>query len=43
MYTFAAAGVLAITRSSDKFKERRWHVGEISKEIQAELAAFTAP
>lgn len=26
-YTFAAAGVLAITRSSDKFKERRWHVG----------------
>lgn len=26
-YAFAAAGVLAITRSSDGFKERRWHVG----------------
>lgn len=26
-YAFAAAGVLVITRSSDKLKERRWHVG----------------
>lgn len=26
-YVFAAAGVLFITRSSDRFKERRWHVG----------------
>ncbi|WP_168790639.1 MFS transporter [Paraburkholderia aromaticivorans] len=26
-YIFGALGVLAISRSSDRFKERRWHVG----------------
>jgi nitrate/nitrite transporter NarK len=26
-YIFGALGVLVISRSSDRFKERRWHVG----------------
>ncbi len=40
-YIFAGAGVLLLTRSSDRFKERRWHVGGALIVAAAALAATT--